>query len=48
MAPLLLLWLQLGQVMPPPAPPPPPGAPRAEVPALNLTASFVDRIPRWR
>lgn len=41
MAPLLLLWLQLGQVMPPPAPAPPPGAPRAEVPALNLTARFV-------
>ncbi|MBN9656712.1 MAG: hypothetical protein J0H49_00960 [Acidobacteria bacterium] len=42
MALLLLLWLQLGQVMPSPAPPPPPGAPKAEAPVLGLTARFVE------
>lgn len=42
MVPLLLLWLQLGQLMPPPGPPPPPGAPKPEPPSLSFTARFAD------
>lgn len=42
MALILLLWLQLGQLMPHPGPPPPPGAPKPEAPTLSFAAQFVD------